>query len=279
MIIVVLTLLGLCFGSFVNALVWRMHEQAKPRKRRAASDAELSISRGRSMCPHCKHTLGVLDLLPVVSWLMLGGKCRYCRKSIGWQYPLVELLTAMLFAVSYVLWPWGWSFAGYVMLTAWLAGIVIFMALIIYDIRWMLLPNKLVFPLTGIAAVSCLAFVFASNDKLHAAGAAGLSVAIAGGVFYLLFLVSDGRWIGGGDVKLGWALGLFVVKPALALLVLFGACLIGTLYALPLMAIGKIKRTSRVPFGPFLILATIIVMLCGQRILDWYLHTMLLLPA
>lgn len=278
MIIVVLILLGLCFGSFVNALVWRLHEQAKPKKKRAASDAELSISKGRSMCPHCKHTLSALDLLPVVSWLALGGKCRYCRKPIGWQYPLVESLTALLFVLSYLVWPWGWSAAGYVMLGAWLVGLVLFMALIVYDIRWMLLPNKLVFPLTGAAIVSCAAFIAADPHPLHAVIMAAISVAVAGGLFYVLFQVSGGRWIGGGDVKLGWALGLFVVRPGLAMLVLFGSCLIGTIYALPLLALGKLKRTAHVPFGPFLICATVVAMLFGQRIIDWYAYSVLLLP-
>ena len=99
LLIVIFFVLGVCFGSFVNALVWRIHEQSKPKKKRAASDKELSVVSGRSMCPNCKHTLSTKDLLPVISWLTLGGKCRYCSKPISWQYPSVEMLTALLFVV------------------------------------------------------------------------------------------------------------------------------------------------------------------------------------
>src|SRR5690242_7308270 len=104
-----LVVLGLCLGSFVNALVWRLHEQeelkiAKPKGWRKRL-RELSIMRGRSMCPHCRYQLAVVDLVPVVSWLSLRGKCRYCSKPIGWQYPVVEAGVAVLFALSYVWWP------------------------------------------------------------------------------------------------------------------------------------------------------------------------------
>jgi prepilin signal peptidase PulO-like enzyme (type II secretory pathway) len=105
MIIAVLVVLGLCFGSFANALVWRVHEQAgqaakkKPDKKYLK---QLSVAKGRSMCPNCKHELVAKDLIPVLSWLALGGKCRYCAKPISIQYPLVEVALASLFVVSYL---------------------------------------------------------------------------------------------------------------------------------------------------------------------------------
>src|SRR4051812_7602742 len=103
MIYAILVVLGLCFGSFVNALVWRIHEQAEQGSKKKPNKSyidKLSIRKGRSMCPHCRHELKALDLLPVVSWLALRGKCRYCGKPISVQYPLVELLTACLFVTS-----------------------------------------------------------------------------------------------------------------------------------------------------------------------------------
>src|SRR5690606_2157613 len=103
MIIIFLAILGLCVGSFVNALVWRLRMQESSGKKK--SDRKMSISRGRSMCPHCRHELSAVDLVPVFSWLFLGGKCRYCRKPISKQYPLVELVTSILFIASYVFWP------------------------------------------------------------------------------------------------------------------------------------------------------------------------------
>src|SRR5665213_2769212 len=97
MIIALLALLGLVFGSFVNALVWRLHEQEvllEKRKKPSKKQLEkLSILNGRSMCPHCKHELAIKDLVPLFSWIALKGKCRYCGKPISWQYPVVELLT------------------------------------------------------------------------------------------------------------------------------------------------------------------------------------------
>src|SRR3989344_6490262 len=125
MIVAILIVLGLAFGSFVNALVWRLHEQeerAKSKEQRrkkgkakntaklsshtsVLSSKDLSILKGRSMCPSCKHGLAAKDLVPVLSWLTLRGKCRYCHKPISIQYPLVELITATLFVISYLLWP------------------------------------------------------------------------------------------------------------------------------------------------------------------------------
>lgn len=90
--IVVLLFLGLAFGSFINALVWRLREG-------------MSVARGRSMCVHCRHTLSWYDLIPVFSWIALGGKCRYCQRRISFQYPLVELATAAGWVASYTYWP------------------------------------------------------------------------------------------------------------------------------------------------------------------------------
>src|SRR5580700_9634934 len=120
MIIVVLAVLGLCLGSFVNALVWRLHEQSNPKqktknkkqKAKQLSANELSILRGRSMCPDCHHQLAAKDLVPVISWLDLRGKCRYCHRPISIQYPLVELATAGLFVFSYFFWPLAFNGVG-----------------------------------------------------------------------------------------------------------------------------------------------------------------------
>src|ERR1700677_3953472 len=108
MIIFILAIVGLCLGSFVNALVWRLHGQAAEKgKKKPNQDylSQLSVAKGRSMCPHCKHQLANRDLIPLLSWLSLKGKCRYCAKAISPQYPLVELITALLFIASYIWWP------------------------------------------------------------------------------------------------------------------------------------------------------------------------------
>lgn len=272
MIIVVLVILGLALGSFVNASVWRLHEQSKKPKDRAASDEALSISKGRSMCPHCQHQLTAKDLIPILSWVSLRGKCRYCKQKISWQYPLVELLTALLFVFSYVFWPNELNVYGVVYFCLWLVCISAFMALAIFDIRWMLLPNKIIFPLYGVVALM-IATQAISQQSLEPLWRAVVGVLIGGGLFYLLFQISGGKWIGGGDVKLGFLLGAIVGGPDQALLMLFIASLLGTLVSLPLLVSKKVGKSARIPFGPFLLSATYIVVLGGVSITSWYVDT------
>lgn len=269
MIIAMLVVFGLCLGSFVNALVWRLYQQSLPKKKRRASDEELSISKGRSMCTNCGHTLHSIDLIPVFSWLSLRGKCRYCRTPISWQYPLVEVVTAIVFVVSYLFWPHaleGWEVAAF---TVWLMIVVGLMALVVYDLRWMLLPNRIVFRLYVLATLF-IVFKALSEGSLRTCISAILGVLVGGGIFYLLFQLSDGSWIGGGDVKLGFLLGAIVGGPVSAAMVIFGASLLGSLLAIPLTITNRLNRGTRIPFGPFLIAAAVIVQLFGHDITTWY---------
>jgi leader peptidase (prepilin peptidase)/N-methyltransferase len=276
MIIAVLVVLGLCLGSFANALVWRVHEQEeqaakhKPDKKYLK---QLSVAKGRSMCPDCKHELAAKDLVPVFSWLSLKGKCRYCSKSISVQYPLVELATAAVFVSSYIWWPAAFGGAQTAVFVLWLALLTGLMTLLIYDVRWFLLPNRIVYPLSIIAVVQAVISITAAGQPGTALLNTILGVAVGGGIFYLLFQVSKGRWIGGGDVKLGWLLGLIAATPARSLLLIFIASVGGSLVSLPLLAAGRMKRTSLIPFGPFLIIGVIVVRLFGADILDWYRQT------
>lgn len=270
MIVLMLLVVGLSLGSFVNAYVWRVYMQTqKKHSKKKAREGKYSLTRGRSMCPHCEHTLAAKDLVPVLSWLQLGGKCRYCKKSIGWQYPAVELLTGLLFVVSYLAWPSTFDAEQWVYLVFWLAIVVNLVALAVYDLKWMLLPNRMLWPLAGIAVgyVTTMAIWQQRSDPLTGALWGAL---IGGGLFYVLFQVSDGKWIGGGDVKLGAVLGIIVGGPMNGILLLFLASLLGTIVSLPLLMSGRAKRTSKLPFGPFLITAAFIVGLYGQRIIDWY---------
>ncbi len=278
MIIAALLVVGLCLGSFVNALVWRLHEQEtetdkkKPNKKYLK---DLSISTGRSMCPDCHHTLGVHDLLPVVSWLSVGGKCRYCRRPISWQYPVVELATAGLFIASWLWWPLAVSGLQAVVFGAWLLLVTGLMALTVYDIKWMLLPDRIVYPLGAIALIMAVASVANHQNSTQAIINELLAVVIGGGLFYVLYQVSNGKWIGGGDVKLGWLLGLVVGTPAQAMLFIFIAAVLGTGLALPLLVSGKLRNNSVIPFGPLLISGAIISVLFGGSILAWYQHLVL----
>jgi len=269
MILIVLIILGLSFGSFVNALVWRTYKQETKSSRKKNKSSDLSIIKGRSVCVHCGHTLSAKDLVPVLSWLELRGRCRYCQKPISAQYPLVELLTTGLFIVSYHFWPMPFDMAGWLMFSLWLAATVLLVALAVYDLRWMILPNRLVFILIGVAFISIVLRLF-SQPIIETLLAAVMGVVFSAGLFYLLFRVSDGKWIGGGDVKLAVALGLLVGGPLNAVLMLFLASLFGSLVAIPLLMAGKAKRSTHLPFGPFLIIATYIVFLFGETLSHWY---------
>jgi prepilin signal peptidase PulO-like enzyme (type II secretory pathway) len=276
LIALLLAMVGLTFGSFVNALVWRLHKQAelkkqKGKKRKKTREAELqklSILRGRSMCPACHHELAAKDLVPVFSWVWLRGKCRYCGHKIE-DSPLVEAITALLFAISYLFWPSELHGLGLMQFCFWLAFLVGFVALAVYDLRWLLLPDKIIFPLVGLAIAELLVSLIFFDAGLQALWASVWGVLIASGIFFVLYQISDGSWIGGGDVKLGLILGILVGGPLNSLLLLFVASLLGTLVSLPLLTTGKAGRKTLIPFGPFLIAAAIIVGLFGGHFTDW----------
>lgn len=258
MIIVILAVAGLCMGSFVNALVWRTRKG-------------LSVAHGRSMCTDCKHTLAARDLIPVLSWLALRGRCRYCGQPVSIQYPLVELATAGLFIASYIWWPNPLEASPQTaVFVLWLAILTGLVALAVYDLKWFLLPNRLIYPISVIAAVQAAIVILSADHPVTALWNAALAVVIGGGIFYVLFQVSEGKWIGGGDVKLGALLGLVVATPGRAILFIFLGSVLGTLASLPLLLKGRLRRSSHIPFGPFLISGAIIAVLFGSDILHWY---------
>jgi len=269
-VLVILVVLGLILGSFVNALVWRLRQQEH--RAPGTGNREFSITRGRSQCPHCHHILAAKDLIPVASWLFLMGKCRYCGQSISRQYPLVEAATAIVFALSYRFWPGGVSGVGEAILFAtWLAVATGLMALLVYDLRWMILPNKILYPTAFIAFAGRFIYLIDFEPhKRHGLFMWLLSLAAAAGVFWLLFTASSGRWIGYGDVRLGLITGTVLADPAKSLLMIFLASVIGCLFVLPALLTGQKHLTAKVPFGPFLILATGISLLFGESLINWY---------
>lgn len=294
LIIVALIGFGLILGSFANALVWRLHEQEELREKIAeleekkASGARdkkieklraelrpLSMSRGRSMCSKCHHPLAAKDLVPLLSWLYLRGKCRYCRQPIQ-DPPLMEAGLPVAFVVSYLLWPLQFSSYGLVAFIFWLAFLTAFAALALYDIRWFILPDRIVWPLVLLAAIQVLLHAFLFDGGVEVLVSAFWGVLIASGLFYVLHQVSKGEWIGGGDVKLGLVLGLLVGGPLPALFLIFVASTLGTLASIPMLLQRKLKRTSIIPFGPFLMLAAVIIVLFGERLTDWLANLVLI---
>jgi leader peptidase (prepilin peptidase)/N-methyltransferase len=277
MILVVLAFVGLCLGSFVNALTWRLREQETILDKKKQTNADkvrlkqLSITKGRSMCSSCGHELQPIDLLPVVSWLWLRGKCRYCQAPIP-DTPVVELVMPALLVISYIYWPWQLvTAASWLLFVLWGMCVVGFVALSLYDLRWYLLPNRIVFPLIVVAAAYRVVLALQADSGQVSLLLGGVwGVLLLAGFFYLLFVISNEQWIGGGDVKLAVVLGLLAGGPLATLLLLFLASTSGTLAAVPLLLQGKSIRHARIPFGPFLILATIITVLFGTTIINWY---------
>ncbi len=267
MVYVLLVFLGLALGSFINAFVWRLHEQAKTKSKKKLR--ELSITKGRSMCVQCHHTLAWYDLIPVVSWITLRGRCRYCKKVISWQYPLVELLVAILLPLSFAFWPY--SLQGGLAITAlilWIPILVLLIALSIYDLKWMILPNRLMYLLAGLVAMQRVIVTFdvSKMSMLISSLVGGLLV---GGFFWMMFQLSSGKWIGGGDVRYGFIMG-FLLGWQKALLGLMIASYAGTIVVVIIMLLGKYHKKMRVPFGPFLITATYVSLLFGQPLIDFY---------
>jgi prepilin signal peptidase PulO-like enzyme (type II secretory pathway) len=259
MVILALAILGLAFGSFINALTWRLHKKK-------------DWVKARSQCTHCGHTLHSLDLIPVVSWLALGGRCRYCKKAISIQYPLVELAGALVATLSYTFWPASFDDRGQVILLgAWLISAIGLLALVIYDFRWMLLPNKLIYPTLGIAALGNLLFLTLTPDRLSFIRGWLLSLLIASGIFWVLYMISNGKWIGYGDVRLGLVTGTLLHSPTKSFLMIFFASILGTFFVLPSLIKGGRSMTARLPFGPFLIVGTGIALIFGDSLINWYL--------
>ena len=275
-ILLIVIFVGVCLGSFVNAFVWRVHKQAEvdasKAKDKKTAKKKYSVVTARSMCPHCRHELGALDLVPIFSWVFLRGKCRYCKAPISAQYPIVEAIGGLLAALSYIAWPYALeSPLGFAAFALWLVLLTVLLALAVYDIRWRLLPDRLVLPATilGVAFVVIVAF---GTGDWQGLGNAALAGAVFAAFFYGLFQISGGRWIGGGDVKLAFLLGLLAGSPLRVVLLLFIASVLGTLAALVQALLAKRAMTSKtqIAFGPWLILAGFITFLWGQGMLDAY---------
>jgi prepilin signal peptidase PulO-like enzyme (type II secretory pathway) len=255
--------IGLCFGSFALATAWRI------RKKR-------DFVKDTSECEQCGHKLGANDLVPLFSWLLLKGRCRYCKKATSKLLPLSELFGGLVFAASYVYWPQELTGTATILqYIVWLAACVLLFILFFYDLQWYLLPNKVMYPLWGIGAVyAVLTLVNDSHVSLLLLVGA---VAIGAGLFYAIYNISSGAWIGFGDVRLGVAIGLLLGTPWLAGLALFLASLFGLVVSLPLLVKGKAGMKAKIPFGPLLILGLLVAKLWGQGIIDWYTASILLL--
>lgn len=243
-------LFGLIIGSFLNALIWRLH----------TGEGMWS----RSHCPRCHGQIAWYDNIPLLSFLILGGRCRHCHQRISWQYPAVEFSTGVLFALAF------WKTAG-IYLTTDPQFLFVFRdfflisvmtVIFIYDLRWYLILDRVTVPAFMILLGLNLYLGLNWQNLL-------LSVIIGGSFFLIQFVVSDGKWIGGGDIRLGALMGASLGYPGV-LTALFIAYILGSVVGLSMIALGKKQWGSKVPFGTFLAMATIIALFWGERLVDWY---------
>ncbi len=284
-----LVLFGLMLGSFAGAQVWRLRAKQlkediaygekvdKKEYKRLESLLGKSTKDDRSQCLNCRHTLAWYDLLPLASWLLLKGKCRYCHAPIGYFEPLMEIGVATFFVVSYTWWPYELTTSlAVAQLVIWLVAGVGMSILLAYDAKWFLLPDVIVFPLIGLGGIYAALTIISDPAPLFALASCVGALCALSGLYLLLYVISKGAWVGFGDVKLGVALALLLADWKLALLALFLANIIGTLLVVPGMLSKKLTRTSHVPFGPMLIGGWMIAGIFGHSILDWYLNIVLI---
>lgn len=287
-------LLGICLGSFIKVVADRSLE-------------ENSIQ-GRSICPNCRKKLAWFDLFPIISYLILRGKCRYCKKPISKEYPLFEILFGLIIALlfylnlpdnflrldipSLILIGLNLSFQIFI--------ISVVMAILITDLKKGLIPDRITYPaivigftylvLSTLFKSFLLYHSLASNEVgrfllpphsnyfiEHVIIAAsplwmGFLTALGFGVFFAgLIFFTGGKGMGGGDFKLGIFLGLVLGFPN-ALVALMLSFLGGSIVGIALLFLGKKKFGQTIPFGPFLSFGAIATIFWGERILNWYLH-------
>lgn len=235
-------------GSFLNVVVLRTKKKE-------------SFLIKRSHCARCGHVLGFWDLVPLFSFIFQKGRCGYCYKKISAQYFLMELATGAVFLFIYLFSPNYCAIIFNVIISCFL--IIIFL----YDLKYYLILNKFTMPAMVVALLGNILLGREWWDLL-------LGALIAGGFFFLQYVVSKGKWIGGGDIRLGILMGLILGWQG-ALLALFIAYFIGAVAGMALIIAKRKKFKDAMPFGTFLCAATFAVMLVGRYVLDWYLGLLL----
>lgn len=238
--------LGLALGSFLNVVIYRLMYGG-------------SFLTGRSACPSCGHVLGARDLVPILSFFALKGKCRYCAKPISRQYPAVEFAVAALFILL-------WIRFGVTPAFALLALSAMFLVIIfVYDLRYGLILDRVALPAIAVAVAASFTRGLPWTSILLGAGVGFL-------VFYLQFVISKGTWVGGGDIRLGALMGALLGWQGV-ILALFLAYVGGTAVAIPLLILKRKQMKDPIPFGTFLTAATMFTLLYGDGIIEWYTTT------
>jgi len=265
-----LGLIGLCVGSFLNVVIHRLprmmelawkQESAELLGVAIPDEPALSLSKPASRCPHCGHHIRWFENVPLLSWLVLRGRCSACRAPIGVRYPLVELATALLFAGLAA------RLGAQPALFAWCGFVAALLALSAIDWDTTLLPDSLTLPLlwSGLIAAA-FGWTVPLTTALWGAVAGYLSL---WSIYWLFKLTTGKEGMGAGDFKLLAALGAWLGWPMLLPIVL-GASLIGAMVGIGMKLSGALREGRYVPFGPFLAGAGLVVLYAGsERVLDW----------
>ena len=247
MIYLFIILLGLVFGSFASVVIHRLHTQ----------DSHGIM--GRSFCPRCAKQLAIRDLVPLFSYLINRFKCRFCKQPIAFRYPLLELGMAAIFFLTA-------SLVGTGDVTAtvfYLFVAFVFIVLTFYDFLFQEIPDQISLPAIFIA------ILYALLNNVYSVTDLAIGVAIPVAFFGALHFGSKGRWLGGGDIRIGALMGALLGYPMI-LTGLFLGYLFGSFYSIVGVVFKKFNRQSQIPFAPFLLLGTYVAMFWGQAILDWY---------
>jgi len=239
-------LLGICIGSFLNVVILRL-----PKKKKFANLKQ------RSKCPKCKRTLHLLDLIPLFSFLFLKGRCRYCHKKISWQYPLVEFLTGLFFVL--IFWQNGFSWQTLIGFIG--TGFLLVLAFI--DGKFQIVPDSISIP--GIIVI----FLFQLLTDIKSWQSILLGMVLGAGWFFAQWILSKGKWVGSGDIRIGALLGAFLGFWG-TILALFGSYFFGSVWAIYLLIRGKVRLKSRIPFGVFLGIFGILAFIFGPEVVSWY---------
>ncbi len=253
-------ILGLIFGSFANVVVSR-------------GEMGESLS-GRSRCDKCKKKLSWYDNIPLLSYLFLKGKCRQCQKKISWQYPAVELL----FGLGFVFIAWRTNLilgfldkAEVIDTTFYLAMGFVLLTILVWDLKYMIIPDGLVVGGLVLGVIYfCYQYLISPDFlmSIHTDLTRNiLGGILTGGFFYMMFRFSNGRWIGGGDVKLGVLVGFLVGWEGVYFLLVL-AYVLGSIPAVYLLITKKATAKTRIPFGPFLVIAALLVSLFSEEVLS-----------
>ena len=247
-IYVLIFILGLIVGSFLNVVILRLRKNE-------------SIIKKRSHCLFCKRKLTWQELIPVFSFLRQKGRCLGCGKKISWQYPLVEFFTGLLFLLEFMYSAPGGLIAGwqfpYIVYNLFLWTITCFLIVIfVYDLKYYLVADQIIYPAIIISFLFDI-YLWMSSGQSSILISSLIASLISGGFFLIIIIISKGKWMGMGDVKIGILMGL-VLNVQQIFVALFLAFMIGAIVSMVLLILKKKKLKSKIPFGPFLVLATFV---------------------